>query len=481
MAKSSITEVSANNTFQVWLDKTNELVDLVKTDIVTTSLATAGGDVTVGNATLQGNFTANNIIASTLLRVDDISPKVGSTEVEFSAPVFITTNQTVLSRLSSTSGPRVSLFNTTDTDWQIGFENNTTKNFIITNGAANLKLTSSGNIEITGILSGTASIATTVALVATNTTNATHFPVFVDAATGNENVRTDTGFTYNPSTGILTSTAFAGNLTGNVTGNVTGNTSGTAGSVAAANITGTTLASNVVTSSLTTVGTLTNLTVTNTITGSINGNAGTVTNGVYTSRTISPGTGLLGGGTLAADRTLSVDFASLSDATTLTSATKVMNPARTLDSINAAGVKAFIVFNGATGAVIKSRNLTLTRVAEGNYSFTCDASIRDGSSNWGVVITNVDDGDLSQNPNAIPGGLEIDDPAGSPLPVNHINNFQADLWNAFATSFTTTGFTVRAKRTYSQWYSFLVGNDNGGGNAFGIEAVDPTRIALVVF
>jgi hypothetical protein len=67
-----------------------------------------------------------------------------------------------------------------------------------------------------------------------------------------------------------------------LTGNVTGNVSGTAGSVAAANITGTTLASNVVTSSLTTVGTLTNLSVTNTITGSVSGNAGTVTNGVYT-------------------------------------------------------------------------------------------------------------------------------------------------------------------------------------------------------
>ena len=58
---------------------------------------------------------------------------------------------------------------------------------------------------------------------------------------------------------------------------LTGNVSGSAGSVAAANITGTTLASNVVTSSLTTVGTLTNLTVTNTISGSINGNAGTAT------------------------------------------------------------------------------------------------------------------------------------------------------------------------------------------------------------
>lgn len=40
-------------------------------------------------------------------------------------------------------------------------------------------------------------------------------------------------------------------------------------------------------SSITTVGTLANLTVTNTITGSISGNAGTVTNGVYTSGTYS--------------------------------------------------------------------------------------------------------------------------------------------------------------------------------------------------
>jgi hypothetical protein len=48
-------------------------------------------------------------------------------------------------------------------------------------------------------------------------------------------------------------------------------------------LTGTTLASNVVTSSLTAVGTLVDLTVTNPIAGSITGNAGSVTNGVYTS------------------------------------------------------------------------------------------------------------------------------------------------------------------------------------------------------
>jgi hypothetical protein len=61
---------------------------------------------------------------------------------------------------------------------------------------------------------------------------------------------------FNATTGV-TAIKFNGPLTGNVTGNV----SGTAGSVAAANITGTTLASNVVTSSLTSVGTLTNLAI----------------------------------------------------------------------------------------------------------------------------------------------------------------------------------------------------------------------------
>jgi hypothetical protein len=45
--------------------------------------------------------------------------------------------------------------------------------------------------------------------VATNTTNATHYITFTDAATGNENVRTDTNLTYNPSTNVLTTTASA--------------------------------------------------------------------------------------------------------------------------------------------------------------------------------------------------------------------------------------------------------------------------------
>lgn len=55
--------------------------------------------------------------------------------------------------------------------------------------------------------------ATLVALTAT-TTNAAHYLTFVDSATGNENIRTDTDLTYNPSTNILTAGTFSGIVSG---------------------------------------------------------------------------------------------------------------------------------------------------------------------------------------------------------------------------------------------------------------------------
>ena len=72
----------------------------------------------------------------------------------------------------------------------------------------------SGNLSFSSVVG---SNATTFTLVATNTTDATHYPLFSDAATGNENARTDTGFTYNPNSGILTATQFTGALSGNAT------------------------------------------------------------------------------------------------------------------------------------------------------------------------------------------------------------------------------------------------------------------------
>ena len=50
--------------------------------------------------------------------------------------------------------------------------------------------------------------STTVALTATNSTDANMFISFVDSATGNETIRTDTGLRYNPSSGAITATSF---------------------------------------------------------------------------------------------------------------------------------------------------------------------------------------------------------------------------------------------------------------------------------
>ena len=52
--------------------------------------------------------------------------------------------------------------------------------------------------------------ATNFTVTANNSTNETVYPVFVDGATGTQGAETDTGLTYNPSTGLLTATAFSG-------------------------------------------------------------------------------------------------------------------------------------------------------------------------------------------------------------------------------------------------------------------------------
>ena len=59
--------------------------------------------------------------------------------------------------------------------------------------------------------------ATTSTVSANNSADETVFPVFVDGATGSQGLESDTGLTYNPSSGILTATQFTGALSGNAT------------------------------------------------------------------------------------------------------------------------------------------------------------------------------------------------------------------------------------------------------------------------
>jgi hypothetical protein len=61
----------------------------------------------------------------------------------------------------------------------------------------------------------TATEATNITAVANNSANETVYPTFVDGATGTQGIETDTGLTYNPSTGLLSAAAVT--TTGNVT------------------------------------------------------------------------------------------------------------------------------------------------------------------------------------------------------------------------------------------------------------------------
>ena len=63
----------------------------------------------------------------------------------------------------------------------------------------------------------TATEATNITAVANNSTDETVYPTFVDGATGTQGIETDTGLTYNPSTGLLTAVGLT--LSGNLTVN----------------------------------------------------------------------------------------------------------------------------------------------------------------------------------------------------------------------------------------------------------------------
>ena len=74
-----------------------------------------------------------------------------------------------------------------------------------------LKTDGSGQLSF-GTVSST---APDITVSANNSADETVFPLFVDGATGTQGVETDTGFTYNPSSGVLTATQFTGALSGN--------------------------------------------------------------------------------------------------------------------------------------------------------------------------------------------------------------------------------------------------------------------------
>lgn len=125
MAKGSITQVAVTDTFQQWLNKTNDLVNLMNGDVMT---ASPGGDSTIGNSTLVGNFTANNVtVNATTGKFTGMSALVSEIRQQTgnAAPIAVadmlafSIANTLPIRLTYSQGPRIRFDNTQRT-WDVG-------------------------------------------------------------------------------------------------------------------------------------------------------------------------------------------------------------------------------------------------------------------------------------------------------------------------------------------------------------------------
>lgn len=151
MAKSNIQNISTTQTFQNWLDKTNEMVDLYRTSTVT---ASALGDVTTGDALINGEMRANTIVADTNMLVDNIASFTSANTIQFTSPIQITgaTTKTVAT-FNYQSGGQTRYTDGT-ISWQTGINNSADGDFIIDTGIGEpkLKVTPEGTIESYNII-----------------------------------------------------------------------------------------------------------------------------------------------------------------------------------------------------------------------------------------------------------------------------------------------------------------------------------------
>ena len=226
---------------------------------------------------------------------------------------------------------------------------------------------STGSITATGFIgaltgnASTATEATNITAVANNSTDETVYLTFVDGVTGTQGIETDSGLTYNPSTGVLTTTS----VTGNLTGNVTGNTSGSAATVTGA-----------AQSSITSLGTLTTLTVDSVI---ING-----TTIGHTSDTdlITVADGLI---TVAGEISVTtLDIGGTNIGSTAAELNLLDGSAKSTSSITIADSDAFVVIDGTTTKQIPASDIK-TYAAAGAGVASDDISTGDGAVN--IVTT----------------------------------------------------------------------------------------------
>ena len=200
----------------------------------TTFVGAVTGNVTGNTSGSAGSATGNAATATALATARDI----GGTSFDGTSAIAVALSAVATEATNVTASANNATDETvypTFVDGATGTQGIETDTGLTYNPSTGALTATSFTGAVTGAVTGTASKIT---VSANNATDETVYPVFVDGATGSQGIESDTGLTYNPSTGVLTGTQF----TGNVTGNVTGNTSGSAGSATGNAATATALA-----------------------------------------------------------------------------------------------------------------------------------------------------------------------------------------------------------------------------------------------
>lgn len=118
MTRPVINDILTTETFGIWVDKTNQLIELMQDSVLLASNDVSY--VTIGNSTLNGSLTANTIIATTA-RFSDIS-SIGdlSLPIDIISPLEVTSDQPVIANFISTIGtPTIQLTNPSTLSWEV--------------------------------------------------------------------------------------------------------------------------------------------------------------------------------------------------------------------------------------------------------------------------------------------------------------------------------------------------------------------------
>ena len=143
----NIVNINTTQTFQNWLDKTNEMAEAFRTNAITA--ATSGADSTTGDAELIGDFSATNLTATTQINTDQIASRTASATIDFTDPVNITGAAALVATFSQSSGA-LTRYTDTSVSWDVGLDGTS---FIIDTGVDPKKfsLTTAGMLTVPNI------------------------------------------------------------------------------------------------------------------------------------------------------------------------------------------------------------------------------------------------------------------------------------------------------------------------------------------